>query len=113
MTRRNAFMYTPSQTRRKRTTGTTTTPRSLSVPERHQLRIARDTLNMPDAMVGVLGGPDKAESRAIIRRLTGKHPTELHKHYGHPLESAGHEHPVEGAHEHTSLGLGRNTETLT
>jgi len=96
----------------KHTTGTTPR-RSLTVPERHQLRIARDTLNMPDAMVGVLGGPDKEQARAIIRHLTGKHPTELHKHYGHPLESAGHEHPVEGAHEHKSLGLGRNTETLT
>lgn len=46
--------------------------RELSVPERHQLKIAYDTLKMPDAMVGVMGGPDKEESREIIKRLTGK-----------------------------------------
>jgi hypothetical protein len=50
--------------------------RELSVPEKHQLRIARDTLRMPDAMVGVMGGPDKAKAREIIRRLTGKTPKE-------------------------------------
>ena len=44
--------------------------RKLSIPEQHQLRIARRTLNMPDAMVGVMGGPNKEESREIIRRLT-------------------------------------------
>jgi hypothetical protein len=48
--------------------------RELSVFDRHQLRIARQTLNMPDAMVGVMGGPNKAEAREIIRRLTGKAP---------------------------------------
>jgi hypothetical protein len=47
-------------------------PRNLSVPERHQLRIARDTLRMSDAGAAIMGGPDKAEARAIILRLTGK-----------------------------------------
>jgi len=46
--------------------------RSLSVPETHQLKIARDTLKMHPAAVGVMGGPSHAEARAIIARLTGK-----------------------------------------
>lgn len=44
--------------------------RNLSIPEQHQLRIARRTLKMPDAMVGVMGGPNKEESREIIKRLS-------------------------------------------
>ena len=32
----------------------------------HQVRIARQTLKMPDAMVGVMGGPTKAEARATL-----------------------------------------------
>jgi hypothetical protein len=46
--------------------------RELSVPERHQLRIARATLKMHDAAVAIMGGPNKAEAREIIKRLTGK-----------------------------------------
>ena len=42
--------------------------RKLSVPDRHQLRIARETLKLHDAMVAVMGGPSKAEAREIIRR---------------------------------------------
>lgn len=48
--------------------------RKLSVPEQHQLRIAKDALRMPDAMVGVMGGPTKAQAREIIKRLTGGTP---------------------------------------
>ena len=44
----------------------------LTVPEKHQLRIARDTLKMPDAMVGVMGGPTKEEAKEIIKRLTAR-----------------------------------------
>jgi hypothetical protein len=46
--------------------------KQLTIPERHQLKIARDTLRMPDAMVGVMGGPSKQEAREIIKRLTTK-----------------------------------------
>lgn len=46
--------------------------RQLSVPEQHQLKIARDTLKMNDVMVNVMGGMTKAEARAIILKLTGK-----------------------------------------
>ena len=45
--------------------------RQLSVPDRHLLKIARQTLRMSDAMVGVMGGPDKAQAREIVRRLAG------------------------------------------
>lgn len=40
----------------------------LSVPERHMLRVARDTLKMNDVMARVMGGPSKAEAREILRR---------------------------------------------
>jgi hypothetical protein len=45
--------------------------RRLSIPEQHALRIARDTLRMPDAIAAVMGGPDKKTARKIVRRLTG------------------------------------------
>lgn len=44
----------------------------LSVPEKHQLKVARQTLKMNDTMAGVMGGPSKAEARKIIKKLTGK-----------------------------------------
>lgn len=46
--------------------------RKLTVPEKHQLRIARYTLKLADPFPNTLGGPSKAEARAIIFRLTGK-----------------------------------------
>jgi hypothetical protein len=48
--------------------------KALSIPEKHQLRIAKDTLKTPDAILAVLGGPSKAEAMATIIRLTGKPP---------------------------------------
>jgi hypothetical protein len=48
--------------------------RKLSVPDQHALKIARDTLRMSDAMVGVMGGPDKKEARETVYRLTGRKP---------------------------------------
>jgi len=50
--------------------------RTLNVFERHQLKVARDTLKMTDAGAKVMGGPTKAEARQIIKRLTGKMPVE-------------------------------------
>lgn len=51
--------------------------RRLTVPEKHQLKIARNTLRMPDAMVGVMGGMDKDTARRVIFELTGvEHNTE-------------------------------------
>ena len=42
----------------------------LTVFEKHMLKIAKDTLRMPDAMVGVMGGPSKDEAREIVKQLT-------------------------------------------
>jgi len=45
---------------------------NLSVPERHQLKIARDTLKMTPVMARIMGGPSPEEAIEIIRRLTAK-----------------------------------------
>ncbi len=46
--------------------------RSLQVWDRHQLKIARDTLKMSDAGARVMGGMTKEEARKVILRLTGR-----------------------------------------
>lgn len=43
--------------------------RTLGVPEQHQKRIAIQTLKMPDAMVGVMGGMDKDEAREFLKSI--------------------------------------------
>ena len=48
--------------------------KALTVFEKHSLKIARQTWNMPDAMLGVMGGMSKAQAREVIRQLTGKDP---------------------------------------
>ena len=48
--------------------------RSLSVPERHQLRIAYDTLKLSDIGAQILGGMTKDEAREIIQKFTGSSP---------------------------------------
>lgn len=45
---------------------------TLSVFDRHQLKIARDTLKMTDAGALIMSGMTKNEARAVIKRLTGK-----------------------------------------
>jgi hypothetical protein len=45
--------------------------RSLSVPEKHQLRIARDSMNMNCVGVAVMGGPNHQQAVSIIHQLTG------------------------------------------
>lgn len=61
-----------SNTLRKHVTGSVQRRESaLSVPERHQLRIARDSMRMACPMLGVMGGPNHREATAIIARLTG------------------------------------------
>lgn len=47
-------------------------PRRLTIPEQHQLKIAKDTLRMPQPMVGVMGGMTKEQAREIIKRLESK-----------------------------------------
>lgn len=50
------------------------TKRELSVFDKHQLKIARDTLKMSDVGARIMGGMTKAEAADVIFRLTGKHP---------------------------------------
>ncbi len=45
--------------------------RKLSVPEKHQLKIARQTLRMNNVGILVMGGPNKPEARETIMRLAG------------------------------------------
>src|SRR5208337_2949105 len=52
--------------------GLTIMTKNLSVPEKHQLRIARDTMKMSDIGAQIMGGMSKEEARAVILRLTGK-----------------------------------------
>lgn len=44
----------------------------LTVPEKHQLRVARRTLRMTPAMAGVMGGPTRDEAARVVRELDGK-----------------------------------------
>jgi len=39
-----------------------------TVAEQHQIKIAKKTLKMPDAVVGVMGGMNKEQAREILRR---------------------------------------------
>jgi hypothetical protein len=43
--------------------------RKLTLVEKHQKRIALDTLKMPDAMVGVMGGMTKAEAMTFLESI--------------------------------------------
>ena len=43
--------------------------RELSAEDQHRLRIARDTLRMPGAMAGVMGGMTKEEARRVVAEL--------------------------------------------
>ena len=46
--------------------------KALSVPDKHRLRIARDSVRAPCAMLGVTGGPNHSQARNIIHQLTGQ-----------------------------------------
>lgn len=41
---------------------------ALSVPEQHQLKIARATLKMHDVGAAILGGMTKPQARAFLRK---------------------------------------------
>ena len=45
---------------------------TLSVFDRHQLKIARRTLKLSDAGALILGGMTKEQAHEVIKRLTGK-----------------------------------------
>lgn len=46
--------------------------KTLTVPEKHQLKIARRTLELSEVGALILGGPNHKEAREIIFRLTGR-----------------------------------------
>lgn len=56
----------------------------MNTSERHQLRVARSTLALSRVGALILGGPNHAESRDIIARLTGKRPPVLPEHGDYP-----------------------------
>ena len=44
--------------------------RILTVPEKHQLKIARSTLKMSDIGARIMGGMTKTEAKKVITALT-------------------------------------------
>ena len=48
----------------------------MTVFEKHQLKIAKDTLKMSDVGALIMGGMTKDEARQVIIRLTGRTPKE-------------------------------------
>lgn len=50
--------------------------KKLTTPEKHQLKIARQTLGYSDAGAQIMGGMSKEEARKVIKRLTGKEAKE-------------------------------------
>jgi len=44
--------------------------RKLSVPEKHQLKIAKDTLKMSPIMARIMGGMTIPEAKQIIKKLS-------------------------------------------
>ena len=45
----------------------------MSIFEKHQLRIAKKTLKMPDGMVGIMGGMTKQEAKEFIKKMKDEH----------------------------------------
>ena len=43
--------------------------RELSIPDQHQLKIAKSTLRMSDAGAWIMGGMSKDEARAFLRHM--------------------------------------------
>lgn len=41
----------------------------LTVPQQHQLKIAKKTLKMNDVMANIMGGMNKAEARAFLKSI--------------------------------------------
>lgn len=44
----------------------------LTVPEKHQLKVAKDTLKMNDVMARVMGGMTKEQARKVVAELSKK-----------------------------------------
>lgn len=69
----------------------------------HQTQIAKKTLRMPDAMVGIMGGPNKEDSRKHLKKIgwTDKqlhdheHAQFVQEHVWKVTDHMGHTHEVE------------------
>tara|TARA_Y100000310_G_C19952069_1_gene477305 strand:- start:282 stop:434 length:153 start_codon:yes stop_codon:yes gene_type:complete len=44
----------------------------LTIPEKHQLKIAKRSLEFNEKYIVIAGGPNKKEAREIIKRLEAK-----------------------------------------
>lgn len=65
--------------------------RKLGVPERHQLRVAEQTIRTAPAMRGVIGGPTLEQAKDIIRDLKGEaYLDRLLARYGDNPGTGGH-----------------------
>lgn len=62
----------PRRMKARKPAARSSTPKNLNIFERHQWRIAHDTLRMSDVGAGIMGGMTKAEAREIIARLRAK-----------------------------------------
>jgi hypothetical protein len=58
-------------------------------PEWHQLQIAIQTMKMPDPMVNVMGGPDRAESERILAQYGMRWDEEAYMAGGSGVKKAG------------------------
>lgn len=66
-------MAHPREVLRKHVTGSITKrEQNLSTPEKHQLKVARDSMRMHCVGLSILGRLDHYESASIIERLTLK-----------------------------------------
>jgi hypothetical protein len=71
-----------------RVTSTKSVPQKGS-PEWHQLQIAIQTMKMPDPMVNVMGGPDRAESERILAQYGMRWDEEAYMAGGSGVKKAG------------------------
>lgn len=75
-------------------------PKQLQVWDRHLLKIAKDTLKMPDAMAGVMGGMTKAQAKEIIAKLGRKSNPDAEERAGE-LYTEFHGHAPQHVDEYT------------
>lgn len=50
----------------------------LTTAEKHQLKVAKDTLKMPDAMVAVMGEMTKQQAEVIVKKLERSYSARIH-----------------------------------
>lgn len=94
----------PSQEEHDQKLATAAPKPGLGVPEKHQHRIAQQTMKMNPAMAGVMGGPNHDEARQILSRNTGLPAYPAPKETVHGQGAAGLKNrldQVHGSDQHT------------